>query len=276
MASARRIAAVGVAGFMATVGISAAPAQAATAYTDFDSTVKLYNCSGSVVRLAGSSESDKALVLTNGHCLPSGHLDGNQVVVGSRWDRDYSDAWIMAGGEGKAREVRKIRLETVEYATMRSTDIALVSTNVTYRALRLAGVKVRTLAAEQPQVGTPVNVPSTYWGSANNGCGIDAVIPVLREGVWTWENAMRLNGEKCNNLRPGASGSPMVNANTGEVVGVLNTVQAATGDCSVNNPCEDGKAAPQGTSYGQQTWQVNACFSKGKFSPSDACGLPRP
>ena len=39
---------------------------------DFEGIVKLSNCSGAVIKFIGQDLNDRALVLTNGHCLESG------------------------------------------------------------------------------------------------------------------------------------------------------------------------------------------------------------
>lgn len=264
-----------VAAAVALTGLAAPSALAAPGYGDYDATVKVWNCSASLVRLPGAADTDKALVLTNGHCLPSGHLDGSQVLVNQKYHPDYADATILKGNQGSAKVVRTVKLEQVAYATMKSTDVALIRTNTTYRQLASAGIKARPLAATQPAVGTVVDVPSTYWNQVHRGCGIQAVVPTLQEGVWTWQDSMRL-GSQCNDLPGGTSGSPMVDQSTGAVVGVVNTVQTDSGDCSENNPCEDTGAAPAGTSYGQQTWWAAGCFKNSVWSPTSQCRLPRP
>lgn len=37
---------------------------------DFEGIVKLSNCSGSLVAFKGAPKTNKAIVMTNGHCLP--------------------------------------------------------------------------------------------------------------------------------------------------------------------------------------------------------------
>ncbi|MCH8614417.1 trypsin-like peptidase domain-containing protein [Arsenicicoccus dermatophilus] len=266
---------------LTAVGVVASSpvAQAAGGFDDFDSTVRIHNCSAALVRLPGSQDRDKALVLTNGHCVPAGRLNGTEVVVDQAWPSGSADAQVMSGNEGQMRVVRKIKLERIVYATMNRTDIAVVRTNTTYSQLASANVRVRALSTTRPAPGTAVNVPSAYWKTAGLGCAVDAIVPVLREGDWTWNDSMRLAGDSCTGLRPGASGSPMIDDSSGDIVGVVNTVQTGDGPpCSENNPCEgrNGVTAPAGTTYGQQTWWAAGCFKASAFNPGPACKLPRP
>ncbi|GAA2628342.1 hypothetical protein [Streptomyces axinellae] len=95
-------------GAAALAGISAAPASAAatsgsgeaSAPTSasasahkkptFEGTVALSNCSGSVVKLKNSKDSDPALVLSNGHCLQEGMPGAGEVIVDKKTSRDFT------------------------------------------------------------------------------------------------------------------------------------------------------------------------------------------
>jgi hypothetical protein len=73
-----------------SVLVSAAPAATAATTTTFAGTVALSNCSGSIVKLAGAAETDRALVLSNGHCLEEGFPAAGEVIVNKPSRRTFT------------------------------------------------------------------------------------------------------------------------------------------------------------------------------------------
>src|SRR3954453_13630326 len=69
----------------------------------------------------------------------------------------------------------------------------------------------------------------------------------LLERSWIWNNAISNN---CPDLYGGASGSPLFDAGTNEIIGVigtstlLNTESGPDYDCQLNRPCVVGGAVP--------------------------------
>lgn len=74
----------------------------------------------------------------------------------------------------------------------------------------------------------------------------------------------------------------MIDQSTGEVVAVHNTGNENGASCTLNNPCEvdprGNVAVHKGINYGQQTYQIPACFTTGNQLDLNAtgCTLPRP
>src|SRR2546430_724133 len=60
-----------------------APARpdAATAAVDLTATIRLSNCSATLVRYPNSVSTDRAMMLTNGHCFEGGFLAPGQVIL---------------------------------------------------------------------------------------------------------------------------------------------------------------------------------------------------
>jgi hypothetical protein len=77
----RRLLGTALAVLTASVLVGAAPAATAATTTTFAGTVALSNCSGSIVKLAGAAETDRALVLSNGHCIEGGFPAAGEVIV---------------------------------------------------------------------------------------------------------------------------------------------------------------------------------------------------
>jgi hypothetical protein len=70
---------LGAAVLAGTVAVGAAPANAARA-GGLASTIGLNNCSASLVRYPTSLDTDRALMLTNGHCYEGGMPSAGQVL----------------------------------------------------------------------------------------------------------------------------------------------------------------------------------------------------
>lgn len=221
--------------------VSLAPAQAQSPYETFDSTVGIFNCSASVIKLPDSRNLDRALIITNGHCIEpvfDRYLQRGEVINNhSLWllNKPYFKEISFYGGS-QPTELAKGKLTDVVYATMDNTDIAILRTDKTYAQLVASGVKFRPFSTTHPEAGTLIEIPSTYWRTAYS-CAIDGFAPVLQEGPWLWRDAIRYTEPGCD-VQGGSSGSPIVDANTGAIIGINNTAVEGGTECSVGNPCE--------------------------------------
>jgi V8-like Glu-specific endopeptidase len=236
---------------IAALGVTTAPAQAAV---DFTGTVKLSNCSGSLVRLPNSTPADKALMLTNGHCFTL--MKAGQVVVDRTEVRDVT----LLNGSGSS--IATLRTAKLLYATMTGTDAAFYQLNTTYEQIqRQYGSRALELSASHPVAKTDIRVVSGYWKRIYS-CQIDGFVNQLKEADWTWRDSLRYTSS-CNTIG-GTSGSPIIDNVSGKVVGVNNTGNESGGRCTMNNPCEvdaDGTVTVRkGINYGQQTFDFVPCF----------------
>ncbi|WP_221347700.1 S1 family peptidase [Streptomyces beigongshangae] len=271
-----------VLGALVTAGTGlAAPAAAAEpsvaaepAAVTFAGTVSLSNCSGSVVRLPDSQDDDPALVMSNGHCLETGFPAAGQVIV----DRASSRTFGLLNAAGT--RVATLRASKITYATMTDTDVSLYQLTTTYGQIRSSyGISPLTLDDSRPAAGRAITVVSGYW-KRTYSCAIDGFAHRLKEGGWTWKDSVRYTSA-CRTVG-GTSGSPVIDDATGDVVAVNNTGNEDGGRCTENNPCEvdaNGTVTVRaGINYGQQTYQIPACFgldSKLDLSAS-GCTLPKP
>lgn len=251
----------------------AAPA-APAARVDFTGIVALSGCSGSLVRGPRSRDTDPALVLTNGHCLETGMPDAGEVIV----DRPSSRTFTLLDRTGQ-NDLGTLQATAVEYATMTDTDVTVYRLSSTYADIRRRyGVPALRLSASRPHDGTPVRVVSGYWRTIY-GCETDAAVYRLREAGWTWKDSIRYTPE-CSTVH-GTSGSPVVDARTGQVVAVNNTGNDDGERCTLDNPCEVDRAGRvtvrRGAHYAQQTYPLARCLREGGDVVLDAgCALPRP
>jgi hypothetical protein len=258
----RRVLALGAAAVAAAGGIifGPAPAQAAaptvTAVT-LASTIALNNCSASLVRFPSSVSSDRAMMLTNGHCYEGGFLDDGEVLQNKASTR----AGTLLSSTGAS--LGRVRADRVLYATMTGTDVTLYRLSSTFATLTSSyGATALTIAAGHPVDGSTMAIPSSYWKRIWN-CSINGFVGTLKEADWTWHDSVRYS-TGCDTIA-GTSGSPIVDTASGQLVGINNTGNEDGGSCTLDNPCEvaaDGTVTViEGQSYGQETYWFDTCVS---------------
>lgn len=242
---------------------------------DFESIVKLSNCSGSLIKFEGMPEDKKAVVLTNGHCiaLPGGFLKPGQVL------ENYSIKRPI-GIFDRQMKLHNVDTTKIIFATMTDTDVALYEVGLSYKQIKdQFDVEPLTLSSEHPRANTEMNIISGYWEKGWE-CSVDTFIPMLKEDLWTWTDSIRYNN-LCDTTH-GSSGSPIIERNTRTVIGINNTGNDRGERCTMNNPCEvsaDGTITVlKGISYGQQTYQIYSCLNKDfKLNlKKRGCMLPQP
>jgi len=224
---------------------------------DFTAIIALSNCSGSLVRYTTSKTSDKALVLTNGHCV------GGFIPAGDAISHEWSlRSFTLLSSTGKS--LGTLRADQLVYGTMTGTDMALYRLNQTYAQITSKyGVGALVISDKHPTAASPVRIVSGYWKKIY-ACEIDKFVHELREGSWTWNDSIRFTQPGCETIG-GTSGSPIIHADTREVIGINNTGNEDGAKCTVNNPCEVDTAGAvtyeKGAAYGQQLYHIYTCLS---------------
>lgn len=244
-----------------------------TANYDFEGIVALSNCSGSIIRFEHSKDTDRAMVLTNGHCYEGGFIDPGTFIINEPSQRTF------AVKDPQGNSIGRISATKVLYGTMTQTDITLYELRETYTDI-LSRFKVRplTLASTHPTIGMSMEVISGYW-ERGYSCKIESFINELHEGGWIWKDSIRYSRPGCEVIG-GTSGSPIVLAGSRTVIGINNTGNEDGERCTVNNPCEvdtDGKITyHRGYSYGEQTYWIYSCLdNNGRVDMTVAgCMLP--
>jgi hypothetical protein len=259
---------------LAIAPATAAPPPQTAVTVDFRAIVALSNCSGSVVRPVNASINDRALVLSNGHCVR--FMSPGEVILNASSTRTFT----LLNSAGSA--IGTLRADRLAYATMTGTDISLYRLTQTYAQLQQQfGTTALTLSATHPVGGTDIRVVSGYWRRIYT-CRIDGFVFSLRESNWTWRDSIRYTSASTCQTIGGTSGSPIVDVASGAVVGVNNTSNENGQRCTLNNPCEvdqNGTVTVRpGARYGQQTFQINACIGAGNTINLGlaGCTLARP
>ena len=248
---------------------------------DFNGIVALDNCSGSIIKLEGMSDNQKAFVLTNGHCIKMGSASFNFTASTSQvqtWGGSANRGKYPAPGEvlknisvkrlftvlsSDAKPLGKVMGEMLVYATMTKTDMAIYRLKETYSQIKQKfSVTPLMLADSAPASGEPIEVISGYW-KRGYSCSIEDTIYSLKEGGWLWKDSLRYSPEGCD-IIGGTSGSPVVSNVTRKVIGVNNTANEGREDCSVMNPCEidenGQKLVLKKRGYAQQTHWLYECL----------------
>jgi V8-like Glu-specific endopeptidase len=225
---------------------------------DFTAIVALSDCSGSVVRFTTSQPDDQAMVLTNGHCFEGGFIDAGTAIVNRASRRSFT---LLSHDSSRLGTLRAAK---VMYATMTGTDMTLYKLSNTYAEIETQyGIQALTLSDHRPEAGDPIRVVSGYWRSIYS-CNIDNFVHELRESEWAWQDSIRYTQPGCETIG-GTSGSPIINADTHEVIGVNNTGNEDGQRCTLNNPCEVDEAGnitvTRDAAYGQQTYWLYSCLS---------------
>ncbi|MGZ3770099.1 MAG: trypsin-like serine peptidase [Bdellovibrio sp.] len=244
-----------------------------TSNFNFEGIVALSNCSGALIKLENSHDDDKALILTNGHCLETGMPQPGQFVYGQQSSRTFKLF------NDQDRVVGRLNATQVVYSTMTKTDMTIYKLKETYKEIKsLYGVNALTLSSQHPELNESIEVVSGYWNRGYS-CSIEAFVNQLKEGGWTQEDSIRYSRPGCIVIG-GTSGSPVIRGGTRTVIGVNNTGNESGYKCTVNNPCEvDEKGnvtAQRNFSYGQETYWVYSClnqFNEIDLSLKD-CKLP--
>ncbi|MFJ8624283.1 serine protease [Kitasatospora sp. NPDC093550] len=252
----------------------AATEATAQATVNLAGAVALSNCSGSLVRMPGSAASDPALVLSNGHCLESGMPGPGQVVLNQPSSRTFT---LLSATGGRLATLRATK---VVYGAMTDTDVSIYQLNTSYSSIQSRyGIAPLTVAATHPVQGTSIRVVSGYWKKIYS-CSVDGFAYRLKEADWTFKDSVRYTSA-CDVIG-GTSGSPVVDASSGQVVAVNNTTNENGERCTLDNPCEVDQSGVvtvrQGIGYAQETYGIPACFAAGnRFDLTlPGCVLPRP
>ncbi|MBD0696054.1 hypothetical protein BG452_22805 [Streptomyces sp. CBMA123] len=238
--------------------LAAAPAHAVQA-ADLTSTIALDDCSASLVRFPASVGGDRAMMLTNGHCLPTMPPYG-QVIQ----NVSASRSGTLLDGAGNS--LGTVQADKVIYATMTGTDVALYELTDTYASITSKyGATALTVNDTHPTDGASMYIPSSYWKQVWN-CSVNGFVPTLREDQWTWHDSLRYSSG-CNTTH-GTSGSPIIDSASGRIVGINNTGNDNGEMCTLDNPCEvaaDGSTkAFKGQSYGEETYWFTTCLNSAR------------
>ncbi|MFN8621104.1 MAG: serine protease [Chloroflexota bacterium] len=217
-----------------------------------------------------------ATVLTNGHCID--FLAPTAVV------RDTEPSGTVTfGWEGSGTVDAVASVAAIPWASMKGTDLAILTLGRPVADLVARGIRPLPLAATAPAAGTQVVIV----GAPSHPDQPERVLELatctlgpthaLVEGEWSFTG---FPSNHCGDIRPGSSGSPVIDPATGEVVGLVNTGTAGSeglSDCVIDRPCEVGPEGGQSipdTVYGPLLAGLGGCFDDAWAFTGPGAGCP--
>jgi V8-like Glu-specific endopeptidase len=170
-----------------------------------------HRCSGVIVDFKRKLK-DKAVFLTAGHCTPDGEgtISPGTYLINQQYRRAIVNVGIKEG-------FMRVTPGNTLYASVDERDVAFIELEETYQQLKDKGAKIYKISNKLTTPGTPIQIISGYW-KERQSCTVDHHIPLLGSTYYSWANSTFY--VKCP-IRPGYSGSPVLNSLTKEVVGVL-------------------------------------------------------
>ena len=205
-------------------------------------TVRLNNCSASLVALEGYQPSDSAMIMTNGHCLGQGSVMGHypgpgEVLYHTR--SVHTRGSLYTGNTEQPTYTLNIR--ELLYGTMTDTDLGIYLAKETYQEIKEKTTVEPFIFAKDTRktlaLGSHIRMTSSYWKNSDV-CTYEKTVDVLKEGKWTFGPSLRLTSECL--VRHGSSGSPLILEGTSIIVGIVNTMYEGGPLCEEDNPCEVG------------------------------------
>ena len=194
------------------------------------------DCSGSLFKMPGMQDSEKALVLTAGHCVGVGSLDGRYPADGEVFlNHPASNSVIVRTTKNEPGE--RIGYRRILFASMTGTDLAVIELEASLRELVDRGYVVYSLAPEMPKPGLTLEFDS-YNRDVHSICEVDAIVPIVKEGSWTWENSVRMRAGPACQYQHGQSGTAGVEMRSKLIYAIAQTGYQGGPPCSLNNPCE--------------------------------------
>lgn len=238
-------------------------------------TTGLGNCTATLLDTRDEREqpANPAYVLTAGHCIErtNGNVVTDRPVNGTLTFNYFTDSTAF----------KTYPLKTTTWRSMQGVDMAIVELDVSLQMLIENGVQPLKLARETPADETDVLIVGAPKGFDQNtlrmsACALQSAQDIV-EGPWVWRNTLMT---RCQDIRGGGSGSPLLDRASNEIVGVIGTgnFDEHLVPCRENAPCtpvgEVYQAIP-GNVYGNPTAFLNGCFEQGRIAknPPSSCQL---
>jgi len=235
-------------------------------------------CTAVLIDSRGNPQVDSpdvpAYVLSSGHCTyTQPGQSGVDLEIEGHVEFNYF--------KGMSRNRKSYALKRIKWSSLRGTDLALLELDTTLSRLFKDGIKPLALAQQAPTVGMDVlsvSAPLTATGYTLrlSACKLESVVNIV-EHPYAW-NANLSN--RCEDVLPGSSGSPLVDRYTNRIIGIMGTTTRGAAEqsrCFTDSPCEvnDGQASWRvDTNYASPIDSLSACFADGVFDINrPACTL---
>lgn len=233
-------------------------------------------CTATLIDTRGekSDDASPAYVLTSGHCVS---LDSLNVTTDTPSDGhvDFNHFYDTA------HKQLRYGLKQVNWSSQRGQDLAIIELDASLQSLIKAGIEPLRLAAKAPQVGDDlliVGAPSQY---DEKGLRLSTCSLLSSETLVEHPAVFRsFYKDQCRGLKPGSSGSPLLDRVSNQVLGVVATTTADAKEenrCFGDAPCELQDGHPRwapASNYSNPVGTLAQCFVEGRFAPqAEGCDL---
>ncbi|WP_433735707.1 trypsin-like serine peptidase [Pseudomonas putida] len=248
-------------------------------YTHWNGIGKIFwdetpSCTASLLDTRDSNNNTlgPAYLLTAAHCVRrvAGPLGDTSVkeVIKFNYFNDTPDTYKSYG-------IKKTIWKDYDH-----TDLAIMELDVALSTLLEDGITPLRLAPEWTGLATDVLVVGApEWlpesGLRMAACSQEPTAATLVEGDRVFHGTLK---NRCKEIRPGSSGSPVLDRKSGQILAVMATsTYGATIEekCFSNAPCEVANGQPAwavDTHYSHPTDKLSSCFREGLFTNiSNAC-----
>jgi hypothetical protein len=230
-------------------------------------------CTASLIDSRGDATlaSGPAYVLTAGHCISFNSLN---VIKHPASDGHIDFNYFHDTVQGQKRYT----LKQVNWSSLRGLDMAIIELDASLQTLIDAGIEPLKLSDAVPATGHElliVGAPTTY---PENALRLSTCRHVSTENLVEHPAIFRsFYKNHCQGLKPGSSGSPLLDRSSNTILGVVSTSTEGSLEenrCFENAPCELKNGQPHwapGSNYSSPTNFLPKCFINGQFEP-DASG----
>ena len=222
--------------------------------------VQINGCFGFFARYLHSTPTDKALIITAGHCAK---LPRRLNVKEYAYDMNSEIPVTFLANDGSP--IGTLSTSKLLYATVTGTDVALYQLPQSFEEImKRTDIRPLPIALKGTAPGSKIRIPTGMLAKVYE-CKIEAYVHQLINQDYVWSSSIRYSPEGCK-MTVGTSGSPVIDLSSFEVIGLTNAGNNETDDsCMRSNVCEVSPAGTvsyrRGTSYGQQTHQIYSCLT---------------
>jgi hypothetical protein len=210
-----------------------------------------------------------AYLLTAAHCLVEEQQPGPVIELSVKFNyfHDTTSAY------------KNYKINKTVWKDFQHTDLAILELDDKLSTLLADGINPLRIAPQWPKVTADVLIVGAPGGQESGlrlaACAQEPTGATLVEGTGAFLSTLK---NRCKEIRPGSSGSPVLDRISGQILSVLTTsTYGAKRDekCFENSPCEDRRGQPvlsADTHYAHPVDYLSGCFSNGVFtSVSSAC-----
>ena len=215
-------------------------------------------CSGVVFKMPGMKDNHKALVLTNGHCIGYGSYnrffpDEKEIFID--FNIPIPQKIIVFSSDSEST----FDYQKILFATTTDVDLAIIELEITYKRLKKKNYTVYSISREFPQVGMIMEF-YTYSYHKTDICKVDKIVPILKEGVWSFNDSIRMKASEECRFISGQSGTAGIESHSGLVYTLAQTGYEGSTPCSFNNPCEIDREGTVSTGELDQSYAASVAL----------------